>query len=345
MKKKNLMNWYRIFLVTILLGLYGQQLSAMRPGYTTILEDDRGYTDDIPLDIAYVPSLFSVRYQMAKYGIAKSKESNGTGYEFEQLSNPVFCDVQTILQELEFDIQSAYILKLNPKWRNNATTVLITNSCIFIDEDEWKAFDNPQLLAGFKKRVQEQQLDVDDPIRSIKKYVMKRALAHYQNGTYSKKIASKLVVGAALGLIMAKTMPHVTGYIGLKSLGVTTALSNGVAPLAHVCSKLPGFIQWTGSAAFSVMKWSGKTVGSIMLSSTIADQLRDVMHRVSTKPYWGYLDRNAEYQAVADEPQDNKKLLVSYNASRAGWLQNNSQLKDEYAWRSRYIDSMVQKSN
>ncbi len=337
------MKWCRIFLAILLFGI-GAQLSAMQCGYTTILQDDRGYTDDIPLDIAYIPSLFSVRYQMAKYGIERPTEDNGTGYEFEQLSNPVFKDVHDILQELKFDIQSAYILKLNPKWRNNATTAIVTNSCIFIDENEWKAFDNPQLFTGFKKVVQEQKLDVADPIRSIKKYVINRALVHYQNGTYRKKVASKLVVGAALGLIMAKTMPHVTGYLGVKSLGgATTALSNSVAPLTNLCTKLPLCIQWTGSTAFSILKWTGAQIGVMTLSSTIGNQLRDVMHRCTTKPYWGYLDRTAEHQAVVDETQDNKKLFVSYNASRAGWLQNNPALQDEYAWRSRYIDSMVNK--
>lgn len=371
MKEENFMKKHRIFLAVLLFGLCAPLagMQQVASGYTSVLEDDRSYTDNIaklqpyePLmqisslltvpalyHLSYLPSIssfFSVQHQMARYGIEKEeKTSNDQSlmsditqslkccYEFEQLSNAIFSDVQSILEELKFDIQSVYILKLNPKWRGHATTVVVTNACIFIDEDEWKTFDNPQLIAGFKKIVQEQQLEVINPVHSIKKYIMKRALAHYQNDTYRKKEASKLAIRATLGSIMAKTMPHVTDYVGLKSSGVITALSNRMTPLTNLCSKLPGFVQWTGSTAFTLMKWTGRQIGSMALSSAIGDQLRDVTV--------GNLDRTAEHQAVADETDDTKKLLVSYNASRAKWLQNNPLLKDEYAWRSRCIDSMV----
>lgn len=328
------MKHFTKLLLVVMVGLC-TQLSAMHPtlepiyDYTTIHQAHRGYSDYIPMDIAYIPSLFSVRHQMARYGIEKSEELEGSGYEFAQLSDPVFADVATVLRELKFDIQSMYILKLNPRWRGNATTVIVTNSCLFIDEDEWLSFDRPECHAGFAKIVKDKGWDVADPIREIKKYVLKRSLAHYKNGTYCKKITSKLLVGAALGLIIYKTMPQVTDYISQKNddIGATQAICNAAPMFTSLCSTLyiPSIL---------------KSIGSMTLSSIIGGQLRDVFHSVLTKPFWGHMDRAAEHAAVVDATPGNKNLLVSYNASQVAWKHNNPLLQQEYAWRSEYIDAI-----
>lgn len=209
MMNKMRISHFKFLIVALLIGATAH-LIANEPannslsGYTTIHKTHRGYSDYIPMDIAYIPSLFSVRHQMAKYGIEKPEKLQGTGYEFAQLSNAVFADVASILGELKFDIQSSYILKLNPAWRGNATTVIVTNSCIFIDEDEWLSFNRPECQAGFAKLVKDKGWDVADPIREIKKYMLKRALAHYKNGTYRKKVASKLLVEQRLVLLCIK---------------------------------------------------------------------------------------------------------------------------------------------
>ncbi|MGE0010559.1 MAG: hypothetical protein AB7F19_01180 [Candidatus Babeliales bacterium] len=313
----------RIVLFLALIGASAPLAAMDQQGYTPIHEAHRGYSDYIPFDIAYIPSLLSVRHQMAKYGIAKQ---DGTGYEFAQLSNPVYQEVKSLLKELNFEDSSIYILKLNPQVSGNATSVLITNSCIFIDEAEWLTLNTPEMRAHFENIAQEQGRYVADPVRTIKKYILKRAITHFNNGTYRTKVASKLIVGAVLAVIVHKTMAHVTDFAAQQdqSLGVTQAVCNAAPALASACSAvcIPGLL---------------KFAGSLTLSSIIGDQLRGIMHSIVTRPFWRQLDTSAEQEVIAAEPEVAKKFLVSYNKHQATLKANNPVLSAEYDWRAQFI--------
>lgn len=299
------------------------QLNAMDAGYTTIHKAHRGFTDYIPMDIAYVPSLFSVRHQMAKYGIEKE---NGTGYEFAQLSKEVYNEVTSLLKELNFKYSSTYILKLNPAFADKATSVIVTNTCIFVDEDEWRSLSSPALLQGFTALVKEKSWDVTDPVRTIKKYILKRAITHYNNGTYRIKVASSLVVGAALAVVVHKATSSLNEFVADKNadLGMTEAISSAVPTLASVCSALyiPSLL---------------KVAAQITVSSIIGDQLKGLAHGAITAPLWKHLDKKAEQETIASEQHDAKKLLVSYNNTQRDLKKSNPVLGAEYNWRAQFI--------
>lgn len=271
------MNRSRFALFFVFFLNIGTSLGAMDHGYTTIVPQHRSYTDHIPFDIAYIPSLFSVQHQMARYGIPKPQ---GTGYEFEQLSDEVYKEVTSILKELGFDYTSTYIVKLNPQWRTSTTTIVVTNSCIFVDQDEWEKLSDPLAQVGFLKIVHDGKLDVKDPIRSIKKYIIKRAIAHYNNGTYNKKLTSKLLTGVALAYIAYKIIPRATDGISdyasqaNNDLGVTASIAAAAPTLIKACSAV--YIP-------TLLKWAGR----LTLSNFVNNKLRETTHHVITKPFWG----------------------------------------------------------
>lgn len=317
----------QIVTMLVLMGICFQ-LHAMQV-YKTIDTVDRSFTDHIPFDIAYVPSLFSVRHQMAKYGIEKQ---DGTGYEFAQLSASVHKEVLDVLQELNFDYSATYILKLHPQLSTKATSVIVTNACIFIDEQEWLRLSDPDLHFKFAQLVEEKGWDVTDPVRAIKKYILKRAIAHYKNGTYRIKVASSLVVGAALAVAVHKASSSVHEFVAEKNadLGVTDTLSSAMPTLASVCSAcyVPALFKFVAQA---------------VVSSIIGDQLRGLAHGAVTGPLWKHLDKKAEQDTIASEQQDTKKLLVSYNKTQADWKKSNMLIGKEYAWRADLIAHALNK--
>lgn len=300
------------------------------PGYTTVLDQDRGYCDYIPFDIAYIPSLFSVSHQMAKYGIARE---DGDGYQFEQLYQPVFEDVEKLLKELGVNAASDfYILKLHPKWRNHSTTIIVTNSCLFVDEDEWCKLGNSLFVNGFKAEIKKKGWNVADPVRTVKRYLLKRALSHYKRGSYRKKVASKLVVGAILGFAMYKTMPAITGYIAKQDtdLGITKAIGDSAPTLTNVCTTL---------CIPSILKF----VGSGTIFSIIASEIGGLLHKFTTAPLWAYMDRKAEEDAVGSEKDTIKKVIAGYNSVQRTVNNNNNVLRSVYDRRCKHIASMVKK--
>lgn len=322
----------RILLLAILSVCVPYSVAQETPklNFSTILDKDRGIADVLPFDMCYLSSFFSVRYQMARYGIAMPGQWEGTGYEYAQLSNPVYTQVSALLKELNFDIQSTYILRLHPAWKNGTTTVIATNACIFIDEEEWLTLDHPHYKEQFKALSKLHNWDVDDPIKEIKKYILKRALAHYNQGTYRKKVASKLLVGATLGFVAYKSISHLNEYMGAKDaeLGISDSIAQAIPTISNICSKLfiTTFAKW----------WA-----SVTLSTIIGDQIRGAFQSTCALPYWRHLDSSAEYKAVSQEPNDVKQLLASYNASQAKWKAHNPLLKEEYLRRTAAICALI----
>jgi len=261
--------------------------------YTEIQDQDRGMCDYIPFDIANIPGYFSVKHQMAKYGIAGQDDQ--TGYQFAQLSQAVFGEVQEVLEQLEFDVQALYILKLNQKWCASAKGAVITNSCIFIDEASWRNLDT-----DFK----------GTDIFELKKYILRRAIAQYKRGSYGKKIATKLLISAALGFAMYHAMPHVNDFIEKqdKELGISAAISSAIPTVvANVCSALyiPTILSYVGS-----MKLSSLLGIPVRLSSIIRLPAQWILDRVIARPVCSYLDYKAEQDALNGS---NKDLVYKYN--------------------------------
>lgn len=244
--------------------------------------------DRIPATIAYcmygLPQFFSVKQQLRTYGIALE---DGKGYE--QLDTAVYNEVTALLKETSLDLTQIVMAKLNPDMAQNTPGFVVTNGCIFIDQNWWLSIapnagsSAPEVKRFFSTLISEQ----------------------FANGQYRKHLATKIVVdgvlvSAVIGIITYTVAPSVCSWVSetVPGAGWLESMSTGITATANqTCSQF---------YAPELCMMAGKTAWSSLLAPGVGP----CVHAVFTEPVARYLTEQASTKALGSII--NKQALIDY---------------------------------
>ncbi len=244
--------------------------------------------DRIPAKVAYfmygVPQFFSVKQQLHTYGIAQED-----GKSYEQLDAAVYHEVAALFKETALDLSQIVIVKLNPEMAENTPGFVVTNGCIFIDQQWWLSIAQS---AG-------------SSAQEVKRFFTTLIAEQLKNGQYRKHLATKIIVdgvlvSAVIGILTYTIAPSVCSWVSETVPGTSflESMSTGITETANqTCSQFyaPGLCMMAGKTAWS---------------SLLAPGVAPCVHAVFTEPVARYLSLQASTNALGSII--NKQALIDY---------------------------------
>lgn len=244
--------------------------------------------DRIPAKIAYfmygVPQFFSVKQQLGTYGIAQDDGKN-----YEQLDAAVYNELVAFLKKASLDLSQVVITKLNPEMAQDTPGFVVTNGCIFIDQNWWLSITP----------------NAGSSAQEVKRFFSTLIAEQFKNGQYRKHLATKIIVdgvlvSAVIGIMTYTIGPSVCSWVSETVPGTTwlESMSTGITETANqTCSQF---------YAPSLCMMAGKTAWSSLLAPGVAP----CVHAVLTEPVARYLSLQASTKAF--DSIINKQALREY---------------------------------
>ncbi|MGE0010560.1 MAG: hypothetical protein AB7F19_01185 [Candidatus Babeliales bacterium] len=259
-----------LFLVLAISPLYGMENERVS---IPALQVKSSIFDRIPKQIAGylygLPEFFSVKQQLAAYGIPTATEG------YLELDPAVYAEIAPLLKEADLDPADIFMLQLDKEKAQEAPGFIVTNGGIFIDQAWWLS------------------LKTHENALEIKKFFSALMVEQYAQGQYRKKLAVKMVVDGILvstviGIVSYTLAPSLCSWMAESVPGTAwlETISTGIATTANqTCDQFY-------SPSLCIM--AGKTAWSSLLTPGVGP----LVNAVITAPVARYLAEQARAKAL-----------------------------------------------